>query len=204
VSTYVLLRGLTLLLTASTYEVDERSIFHKYSQSTGVQVPPGRLYGFGGCPDRLHIGGATAHDPRLEVLGQPGDLCTDVIPNPANFVDIFSFWIRQRPVVTLNTGHVRACLSTSQRDEKIRVFHHLLCQLLRVRGAQVDPYFLHHLHDLTMQPVQRAGLVPADKAFAFVGATKPLKKAAAICERPALCTQAKMTLFIARPYDIPA
>jgi len=41
-----------------------------------------------------------------------------------------------------------------------------------------------------------AGWVPADIACAAVGSERALNHAAAICERPALCTQAKRTAFI--------
>src|SRR5438105_9759674 len=41
-----------------------------------------------------------------------------------------------------------------------------------------------------------AGWVPADIACAAVGSERALNHAAAICERPALCTQAKRTVFI--------
>ena len=44
-----------------------------------------------------------------------------------------------------------------------------------------------------------AGCVPAEIARALVGSASSLKNAAAICERPALCTQAKTIFFIVRP-----
>jgi hypothetical protein len=40
-----------------------------------------------------------------------------------------------------------------------------------------------------------AGRVPAEIARAFAGSARALKKAAAICDRPALWTQAKRTVF---------
>ena len=40
-----------------------------------------------------------------------------------------------------------------------------------------------------------AGWVPAGTACALAGSASRLKNAAAICERPALCTHAKMTVF---------
>ncbi len=40
------------------------------------------------------------------------------------------------------------------------------------------------------------GCVPAETARARAGSARALKNAAAICERPALCTQAKITVFI--------
>ena len=42
-----------------------------------------------------------------------------------------------------------------------------------------------------------AGCVPAETARAFEGSASALKNAAAICDRPALCTQAKTTVITA-------
>src|SRR5262245_8486544 len=45
------------------------------------------------------------------------------------------------------------------------------------------------------------GSVPALIAFAFAGSARRLNQAAAICDRPALWTQANRTVFTNRPSD---
>src|ERR1017187_10192843 len=47
------------------------------------------------------------------------------------------------------------------------------------------------------------GSVPAEMARAFAGSASWLNKAAAICDRPALCTQANRTVFMIFPQVLP-
>ena len=105
-----------------------------------------------------------------------------------------SFRILNRPVIAPRTRHHRALIAAAHRDQPVRRRRELGRELLRhlrrtrrCRGRCIA--------STTSGCTRAAGCVPAEIARAFDRSTCLLKRAAAICDRPALCTQAKRTVI---------
>ena len=67
-----------------------------------------------------------------------------LIADATHFVSRQTFRIAQGPVVSAQARNVGAFVPAPHCDEQCRVIGKFLGQLLRLGGAEVYPYFLHH------------------------------------------------------------
>lgn len=86
------------------------------------------------------------------------DAPLDVIANRSNNFYWLILRIRQRPVIALQAGHVRALISAAHRDEHGRSAREILGQPLRAAATEVNTCFAHHVDDDRMDAI--AGLGP--------------------------------------------
>jgi hypothetical protein len=109
----------------------------------------------------------------------------DFIANDADFFDGLALGIAVGPVVATETGDVGTFVTATHGDEELGIAREFFGEFLRPGAAEVDTDFLHGGEHFRMNA--RTGIRACGDC---VGS-------AAICERPALCTQAKITLNIA-------
>ena len=86
-----------------------------------------------------------------------------------------TLWIAKRPIITSQTWNIRAFISASHRDEKLRLLRQLFRKLLRPCMAQVDADLLHYSQHLRMN------------AFAWFRARRYSRSLQRICQMVEEC-----------------
>jgi hypothetical protein len=119
----------------------------------------------------------------------------DPVPDPSHHRRRLPARVRERPVLPTQPRHHGTALAASHSDEELRLLCHRRDEELRRRRSQVESDLSHRREDFRVG-TWAAGSVPADIARALAGSAIALKNAAAICDRPALCTQAKITVVM--------
>ena len=108
----------------------------------------------------------------------------DLVAHLPDIADGQTFWIAQRPILSAETWNVGTFLAASHRHKEACVTRQGFCKELRLRGGKIEANFAHHFLHFGVNT--RPRLRPAEMARALAGSAISLKKAVAICDRPAL------------------
>ena len=128
---------------------------------------------------------------RVEELDDP---IANLVANPRTCSSGLALGILQRPVVAPQTGNDRTLIAAPHRDQHLSPLRQLVVSFA-VGAPKSMPT---SLIAVTTSGWTRGLVVPAEIARAFVGSDNRLNHAAAICDRPALWTHAKSTVFMLR------